>query len=393
MDLIYMNSSKEDLGILHDYDFDLAFGSGENDFECRIVSSLHCCEASYFLYVEGTEYGGIIDGIESDTTNDEVIYHGRTWHGILNSKIIEPDTGEAYLAVSGEANAVLGYLLGRMNMGSLFAASTEDSGLTINSYQMNRYIGGYDGIIKMLKTVNAKLLIKFQNGKVVLSAAPIQDYSQGGEVDSDLINFSVKQTVNKVNHLICLGQGELEERLVVHLYADRDGNISQTQTFFGVDEYTAVYDYSSVESEDELLSSGRDKLKELRQQDDIDADINEADDSYDVGDLVGATEHITGIRITVSVTKKIVTIKDGVVAVNIRTDVASSGSSATSGGTASGGSSGGGGTDDHTQLINRDVDNQHPMSAITDLDSTLTTKLDAANALSNTQIENLLGGI
>lgn len=393
MDLIYMNSSKEDLGILHDYDFDLAFGSGENDFECRIVSSLHCCEASYFLYVEDTEYGGIIDGIESDTTNDEVIYHGRTWHGILNSKIIEPDTGEAYLVVSGEANAVLGYLLERMNMGSLFAASTEDSGLTINSYQMNRYIGGYDGIIKMLKTVNAKLMIKFQNGKVVLSAAPIQDYSQGGEVDSDLINFSVKQTVNKVNHLICLGQGELEERLVVHLYADRDGNISQTQTLFDEDEYAAVYDYSSVESEEELIASGIDRLKELQQQDDIGVDINEADDSYYVGDLVGASEHITGIRITVPVTKKIVTIKDGVVTVSIRTDVGSA-TTTTSSGTASGGGvSGGSGTYDHTELVNRDVDDSHPMSAITDLNSTLTTKLDAANALSNTQIENLLGGI
>jgi hypothetical protein len=32
-----------------------------------------------------------------------------------------------------------------------------------------------------------------------------------------------------VNHLICLGSGELQNRIVVHLYVDADGNISQTQ--------------------------------------------------------------------------------------------------------------------------------------------------------------------
>jgi len=388
-----MNSSKEDVGVLHDYDFDLAFGSDENDFECRIASNLHCCGASYFLYIEGTEYGGIIDGIKSDTTNEEVVYHGRTWHGILNSKIIEPNAGEAYLVISGEANSVISSLLTRLHLTDLFEASSEDSGLTISGYKMNRYIGGYDGIIKMLKAVNAKLMIKFQDGKAVLSAEPIQDYTQDGEIDSDLINLNIKQTVNKVNHLICLGQGELEERLVLHIYADADGNISQTQTIFGTAEYSAVYDYSSVESEEELFASGKEKLKELWQQDDIDADINEADDSYDVGDLVGATDHITGIRITVPVTKKIVTIKNGVVAVNIKTDVGSTRSSTASGGTASGGYSGSSGTDDHTQLINRDADNQHPMSAITDLNPTLTTKLNTSSALTNTQIENLLGGI
>lgn len=74
MDLIYMNSQKEDQGVLKDYTFDLAFGSGENDFECAINRRNHCCAGGYFLYLEGTEYGGIIDDIKSDTDADEVVY-------------------------------------------------------------------------------------------------------------------------------------------------------------------------------------------------------------------------------------------------------------------------------------------------------------------------------
>ena len=86
MDLIYTNSAREDIGVLLDYELDLAFGADENNFECRIASASHCCEAGSLLYMEGTEYGGIVDSIQSDTEAQEITYIGRTWHGILNSK-------------------------------------------------------------------------------------------------------------------------------------------------------------------------------------------------------------------------------------------------------------------------------------------------------------------
>ena len=130
MDLIYMNSAKEDIGVLMDYEFDLAFGTDENNFECRIDSNAHCCEHGYFLYIEGTEYGGIIDALESITANEEVIYTGRTWHGILNSKIIEPDSGKSHLIVSGEANEILASLIERLGLSDLFEASSESSDIT-----------------------------------------------------------------------------------------------------------------------------------------------------------------------------------------------------------------------------------------------------------------------
>jgi hypothetical protein len=55
MDLIYMNASKEDVGVLMDYELDLAFGADENNFECRIQANSHCCSAGYYLYYEATE--------------------------------------------------------------------------------------------------------------------------------------------------------------------------------------------------------------------------------------------------------------------------------------------------------------------------------------------------
>ena len=316
MDLIYMNAKKEDLGVLLDYELDLAFGADENNFECTIQAGSHCCEPGYYLYAEGTEYGGIIDSIASDTDTNDVTYSGRTWHGILNSKVLQPDSGSAYLVVSGEANSVIASLISRMSLTNLFEASSEDSGLKVSSYKMNRYIAGYDGIVKMLGSVGGKLNLTFQNGKVVLSATPAHDYSQDEEFDSSLIGFKSKKNFRSVNHLICLGSGELENRMVVHLYADENGNISQTQTRFGMDEYTAVYDYSSMESEEELILNGTVELATLWGQDELQIALDDNSDVYGIGDIVGAYDHITKIAVASAITKKIVTVKNGIITIS-----------------------------------------------------------------------------
>lgn len=344
MDLIYMNANKEDIGVLMNYELDMAFGSDENTFECIVQAKDHCCQAGFFLYAEGTEYGGIIDGIQSKTGSEEVVYSGRTWHGIIGSKIILPlQSGEEipsnvtvkeedskgnsivdrYLIVTGDAHDCIKFILERCGLASLFEVPADPSGIHINAYQFYRYINAYSGLSKMLASAGAKLKLAYNSGKIVVSAVERYDYSRDDSFDSDLIDFDVSKRFKTVNHLICLGAGELENRLVIHLYADAEGNISQTQTQFGEDEYTAVYDYSSVESEEELLDSGTEELKSLWSQDSLSIDYDETMDAYDVGDIVGATDNITGISVASVITKKIVTIKNGQINIDLSTDTVS----------------------------------------------------------------------
>lgn len=340
MDLIFTNKNREDVGVLHNYEFDLAFGTDENNFECVVGQNDHHCEFGSFLYIEGTEYGGIVDSIKSKNSTKEVAYSGRTWHGILNSKVLQPESGQAYLTVTGEANSVVASLVALMGLSDLFEVSTENSGLTIKNYKMNRYINGYDGILKMLKTVGGKLLFRVQNDcQVLLSVVPAVDYAKE-ELDSDLLDLDVTQTKNTVNHLICLGSGELENRLVIHLYADTSGNISQTQTFTGSEEYVAVFDYPNAADEAELIKEGTDRLKELLQQNDISVDVNDVDDPYDIGDLVGASDSVTNLQITVPVAKKIVTIRNGTVTIDIKTETGNISKQSSGGYVGGGGGSG-----------------------------------------------------
>lgn len=305
-----MNENKEDVGVVHDATLDLAFGSDENDYECKLASVNHCCKEGHFLYFEGTEYGGIVDDIYIDTEKDEITYHGKTWHGILNAKVIEPDAGQDYLVLNGEANEMLAFLIARMGLEGLFRASTDASGINIGNYQMNRYIKGYDGIRKMLKASGGKLNISFKDSFVELSAKPIVDYSKDEQFDTDQIGFNIKKRYHPLNHVICLGKGDLAEREVIHVYADANGNISNTQKFFGVDEVADIYENVNAGSSDELREGGIDIIQKSWASSEIDFDFSPDDYVYDIGDIVGAKERLTGIEVNAEITKKIVKIQN-----------------------------------------------------------------------------------
>ena len=109
-----------------------------------------------------------------------------------------------------------------------------------------------------------------------------------------------------VNHLICLGRGELKDRQVVHLYADEDGNWGDTQHFFGIDEMESVYDYSSAESMEDLVSYGMQRAKELGNYKSLQISLNTIE--AQIGDIVGGQEQITGITLKKQIAEIIVKI-------------------------------------------------------------------------------------
>ena len=131
------------------------------------------------------------------------------------------------------------------------------------SYQYGRYVTLYEGLKEMLRSAGYRMRIQYdqEQCKVVVDAVPIVDYSAQIEYSSDM-NANYSMVINKmgVNHLICLGNGELRDRTVIHLFADVNGVISQTQTQFGADEVTDVYDYAGAEA-DNLIESGTDQMK------------------------------------------------------------------------------------------------------------------------------------
>lgn len=316
MDLIFTNSESEDQGVLTTHSFDLSYGAAENDFELTIGANEPTLETGACIFIEGTEYGGMIGGIKVSTYGETITYKGRTWHGIMNSKVIEPENGEDYFTVSGDANEVLSVLIARMGLSELFVATENPSGVNISDYKFHRYCKGYDGVADMLADNGGKLKIAWKDRAVHLSAEPIADYTES-PVDGDIATLTVEQNKDKVNHLICLGKGDLAEREVIHLYVDQFGRIGDVQYYTGLDEIADTYDNSNS---DDLRSDGIKHFTELRNIDRAEISLSETEGlTYDIGDIVGAKEYKSGVSVSAAVTQKIVKINNGVVSTEYKT--------------------------------------------------------------------------
>ena len=297
--------------LFSEYDFEI--GDEENSFLVTIPRpEWESVANDSRIYIPGTEYGGLYKRLESDTKNNSVAVGGLTWRGMLQKKIISPPSGQDYATDSGELNAILGARVSTAFPG-LFVGSSESTGITV-SFQYQRYVTMYDGLKALLKSVGYKMQIEYDQvlRKVVVSAVPIVDYSSEIEYSSDMsADYSMIIDRTGINHLVCLGSGELRNRIVVHLYVDGNGVISQTQTFFGENEIAEVYDYAGA-SRDDLIQSGVDQLKGELNLNEFAIEL-ESEREVQIGDVVGSRDYITGYTVTAPITTKIVKFEDGFV--------------------------------------------------------------------------------
>ena len=307
MVLVVHDSTVGDIREIEEFELDLAYGSDENALKLEARSG-EAPEEGQFVFIDGTEYGGVIDQASYDAgreATDSILCKGRTWHGILAGKRLLPDSGSGYLSVSGKAGEVLAALIERMGLSGLFSAASDDTSV---SYTFDRFVDGYSGLKAMAKANGRKVAMRRKGGKVEISLPPVVDYAN--KVDSDLLDFTLTSVHRCVNHLVCAGTGELENRAVVHFYADETGNVSHTQTFFGVDEICALYDYSNADA-DKLEEEGKKKLKEYQTKGSVEVDAHD-DIDVDVGDVISARDNAHGRTVSATVVKKIVQVSRGV---------------------------------------------------------------------------------
>lgn len=307
MVLVVHDSAVGDIREIEEFELDLAFGSDENALKLEARAG-DAPEEGQFVFIDGTEYGGVIDQASYEAGREatgSILCKGRTWHGILAGKRLLPDSGSGYLSVSGKAGEVLASLVGRMGLSGLFSAAPDDTAV---SYTFERFCDGYSGLKAMAEANGRKVAMRLRGGKVELSLPPAVDYAN--KVDSDLLDFKLTSVHRCVNHLVCAGTGELEERAVVHFYADAAGNVSHTQSLFGVDEIAALYDYSNAD-EEKLEEEGRKKLQEYQTQGSVEVEAHD-DIDVDVGDVISARDNAHGRTVTATVAKKIVKVSRGV---------------------------------------------------------------------------------
>ena len=292
--------------------YDIEVGEEENTFLITIErGEYETIPTGARLYIPNTEFGGLFRELDTNTEEGTISPGGLTWRGMMQKKIIVPPAGQDYATATGEINAIIKSYV-EAAFPNMFIGSTESTGISVSGFQFDRYCTLEYGLRKMLKSVGYRLRIAYsQPDKAVkVDAVPIVDYSSSVEFSSDLeTNYTMHMQGDGVNHLICLGKGELKDRTVYHLYVDQNGNIGTTQYYTGADEITEVYDYAGAELPD-LIASGKERLKELMDQNTFGITVN-PEIEVAVGDIVGGRDYLSGMLMQAPVVGKIVRWADG----------------------------------------------------------------------------------
>ena len=287
----------------------------DNDFQITIQNSLYDKERhgkNCRFFCPDTEYGGLIRNTNPITSDKTVKLTGMTWRGLLNQRAINP-AKNTYVYLNGEANMELSAYITKLGMTELFEVSGEDSGIILNNYQVPLQTMLLDAFDQALALQDARLEIRYKQGPangrgyVLLRAVPITDHSSNIELNEDgSVKLNILDCQNGVNHLICLGAGELEQRQQVDLYAWPDGSIRKEQYYTGIDLIEQYYENTTVDTLAELEEEGRDKFEELRNYKQLKISVDDTD--LELGDIVGGRERITNIYMAAPVIRKIVDV-------------------------------------------------------------------------------------
>lgn len=293
-----------------------------NDVEITCIRGQ--MKQGYWVMCPDTEYCALIEEDETNTNLESETWRGNAVRKLLQQYIIQPPSGQDYWTVSGDANEILESVLGGA-FGGLFSFPEESSEIEISSYQFERYTDALTGFSKMLATKNARLEIEVIQGganepfEIMLSAVPIQDLSEEIEYSQDSkVNISIEESRRGINHMICLGKGDLKDRQVVHLYAQLDGSISQKQYYKGLQERMAVYDNNNAEDLNELIEGGTEQLKDQMNYKKMSMEVQDMD--LQIGDIVGGRDYNSGLSLKKPVTKKIVKIEKGTVEIEYKVE-------------------------------------------------------------------------
>lgn len=317
MDLVIADRDNRAYLVTRDFTLDMQWGDDErgNDFELSGVGG--GLQGGDLAYIDGTEFGGVIDSaqVESDSSGVRTLYRGRTWHGVLMGKVVCPPSGESHTTAVGEANSAIAGLLAKCPPGDLFGASVSDSGLSLAEVRLPRFCTLYEALRRICRAAGGRLGISATSAGVRLECLPVVDWGELAEPGG--VPFSADSVYRPVNHLVVLGKGEMELREVVHLFADSDGNISEEQSLFGMDERAEVYELSSEEG-DGLIEKGAEKLASLQETDTVDIKLGPSA-SVAVGDRVTAMVAWRGEKVTAEVTGMVIKCSDGKVSATPQT--------------------------------------------------------------------------
>lgn len=309
MDIVYTNDSMSSVGYLDVVGFDESIGDSGNQIQVKLHSQQQTELAQGSLvYSPGTEYGGIIQDIQSKLETDGqryVYYSGPSWSGRLAQKVIKPPTGQDHYTMVGEANECINELMAYLGLDDLFKAPDTDSGITLDT-DLERFADAFSALRSCLSSSDARLSMIYDNAlKCVVIQAVQREIHGGYTSDNSPISVTV---ATPVNHLVCAGTGEMQDRVVIDLYVQADGSIGETPYYTGLDMIDSLYENTTADAT-KLREEGEGKLVELQNVNQVSISVDDgSEDLYPLDDVITGLDPVTGIQASSTIAKKVVSV-------------------------------------------------------------------------------------
>ncbi len=331
MDIIYASSSRSEEGYISKFvkfDASIKYNGSLADNSYQLIirdaewETLDIQEGDY-IYIDGEEWGGRVDSVKHSTQSAQMTIEGATWRGMLLRKVTIPPSGSAYVTITNmEANAAVAAVIGT-EFGSLIAFDSTDTGINVSG--SFRYRTMLEALDTMLNKYGMRLYCRYSSAQKVLvvGAEAVTDFSSLVDLSQDygIDLVSMSGSMENYNRVLALGAGELLEREVISVYID-NGTITTTrpEDWNVEQERVYIYDYSNVESSDELLEAAKIKAAEFARMQSVDMDTSGLEQELELSDIVIARDRLLGVVATATVIEKILTITSNGVA-TIKTNV------------------------------------------------------------------------
>lgn len=342
MDIIIADSNRIEKAFLAEFeslDIEINDIGGEgndntgNTFELKIdkkTSEKYELSIYDYIFCPNTEFGGIIEGLQVETNNEETIWFGTTFRGLLNQCIFKPQAETEI--ITGELNTALRTVLHRGNdAGNLFIPDNDDSGIITRSTQINGYPTKGEVLLKILSNLNIprKLKISVQQGNrnemltLQLKTEEIKNYSELIEYSQDTkVPARIIDDRTGITHLLAFGKGNENERWMSNLWLDENGDIStiDPEVYTGAKNKSIFYEVSDSKTEEEFLEKAITEFAKMTHKKSI--SINDVVDvDADIGDIISGQDYTTKLSVYEPIIGKIVKLqKNGTVSIETKTE-------------------------------------------------------------------------
>lgn len=260
MELIYTDEKRFPLGQLESFDIDFD-ATGDKNFELTIDE--YILKKGYWIFIPGTEIGGIIDSITVNTESHTVKYIGRNFRGVLNDKVIPVPRGWSYVSAQGDLTEEINELLSNAGLSGSFnclPCNVEEDVSTDVGYSFTPFCTLYEGIMGMAASINCKLIFAYNvaSNKVEITPMLKENFTDFLTYTQDSsVNLELEDNSMAINHFQLVGYND-NKRYQISLFVNPNSQImpyssvwkpikdsqyildNRNQKFFGTDEKVRV---------------------------------------------------------------------------------------------------------------------------------------------------------